>query len=182
MRIFSIVKESIVDGPGLRTAIFFQGCTHGCPGCHNPLSHDFEGGEEYSLEELISIIDSDKLSTGVTFSGGDPLDQIRDISHGLELVKLAALVKSRKKNLGMYTGYTIKQVTSFSAPGVPIYPALFPLLDWIVTEPFVESKKSIECAFRGSTNQRIYRPESIQNGRDILRFTDITEQWDKNIF
>ena len=88
MRIYSIEKESIVDGPGLRTVIFFQGCGHGCPGCHNPETHQFEGGQQYTPQRILEIIDSDKLSTGVTFSGGDPVYQIMDEDTKAELFKL----------------------------------------------------------------------------------------------
>ena len=180
MRIYSIVKESIVDGPGLRTAIFFQGCTHGCPGCHNPESHDFNGGEEYSLEELIKIIDDDKLSTGVTFSGGDPLDQFRSSHCGLDLILLASAVRARGLNLGMYTGYTIDQM--YDLIHSPLHSQLFAHLNWVVTEPFIESKKSIECAFRGSTNQQVYRPEFAHSPDDSPRFVNITDYWDTSIF
>ena len=187
MRIFNIVKESIVDGPGLRTTIFFQGCTHGCLGCHNPESHDFNGGEEYSLDELIAIIESDKLSTGLTFSGGDPLDQFRSTQTGVDLSILALTFKERGRNVGLYTGYTLDQVKEILEPGKISQTALFAALDWVVTEPFIESKRSIECAFRGSTNQRVYRPEVIPPGLRKMTdpgptFIDITEQWDKGIF
>lgn len=44
LRISGIEPESIVDGPGIRMTIFVQGCPHHCPHCHNPQTHDFNGG------------------------------------------------------------------------------------------------------------------------------------------
>ncbi|MFQ7102425.1 MAG: 4Fe-4S cluster-binding domain-containing protein, partial [Anaerovoracaceae bacterium] len=48
LRLAGIVRESIVDGPGIRFTVFCQGCPHGCPGCHNPETHDFKGGSDCS--------------------------------------------------------------------------------------------------------------------------------------
>ena len=184
MQIFSIVKESIVDGPGLRTVIFFQGCGHGCPGCHNPESHSFSGGEKYSPQQILEIIDSDKLSTGVTFSGGDPIYQITNEITKAELLKLTLGIKQRKLNLGLYTGFKIEELETMCDQRVS---SVVTLCDWIVAEPFIESKKSIECAFRGSTNQRIYSPAlnsptygyaaELATGHSKY-FVDITTQWD----
>ena len=56
MRIAGIVQESIVDGPGLRVAVFTQGCVHNCPGCHNPETHDTAGGREMSVQEAAEEI------------------------------------------------------------------------------------------------------------------------------
>ena len=55
-RIAGMVKHSSVDGPGVRFTVFFQGCPHHCPGCHNPETWDPAGGEEISLDELIEEI------------------------------------------------------------------------------------------------------------------------------
>ena len=53
LRIAGTVGESIVDGPGFRFTIFTQGCPHGCEGCHNPQTHDFNGG---------IVVDTDPVS------------------------------------------------------------------------------------------------------------------------
>ena len=72
IRLAGIVKESVVDGPGIRMVIFVQGCPHGCIGCHNPGSHDPAGGYESTTEELIAALPDGKLISGVTLSGGEP--------------------------------------------------------------------------------------------------------------
>lgn len=71
MRILDIVPGTSVDGPGLRTSIYFAGCSHQCPGCHNPQSWDFAGGREMSIDEIMDIVDENGFD--VTLSGGDPM-------------------------------------------------------------------------------------------------------------
>ena len=73
LRVLHIVEGTSVDGPGLRTSIYLAGCNHHCPGCHNPQSWDFKGGEERTLDELMEVIAYNEAP--VTLSGGDPLQQ-----------------------------------------------------------------------------------------------------------
>ena len=75
LRIAGTVNDSIVDGPGIRFTVFTQGCPHGCPGCHNPQTHDFSGGTVTDTDELLEKIKSNPLLDGVTFSGGEPFAQ-----------------------------------------------------------------------------------------------------------
>lgn len=72
LRISGIIKDSIVDGPGLRFVVFTQGCNHNCLGCHNPQTHDLKGGYEISVSELAEIMAEQRLIRGVTLSGGEP--------------------------------------------------------------------------------------------------------------
>ena len=65
-------SDSIVDGEGIRTVIWTQGCSHNCPGCHNPATHDFKGGFLTDTDEINKELSSLKAQTGITFSGGDP--------------------------------------------------------------------------------------------------------------
>ena len=102
LRIAGIEPESFVDGPGIRMTIFTQGCHHNCPGCQNPQTHDFNGGHFIDIEEILSMIDENPLLDGITFSGGDPMDQ------ALALVPLAREIKERGLNLVIFTGYTFE--------------------------------------------------------------------------
>ena len=70
-----IVSDSIVDGPGYRFTVFVQGCPHGCPGCHNPQTHDIVGGYEADTEELLKELAANTLEQGITLSGGEPFCQ-----------------------------------------------------------------------------------------------------------
>ena len=79
-RIFKIESMGLLDGPGIRMVIFFQGCPLRCKFCHNPESHLFSGGEVVSSEELLKKILRyrpyfERSGGGVTFSGGEPLFQ-----------------------------------------------------------------------------------------------------------
>ena len=75
MRIAGLVEESIVDGPGFRMAVFAQGCHIHCPGCHNPETHDPEGGREADTEDMIAKMRQNPLLDGITLTGGDPFLQ-----------------------------------------------------------------------------------------------------------
>ena len=104
LRIAGIEPESFVDGPGIRLTVFTQGCHHNCPGCQNPQTHDFEGGHFIEREAIITMIKENPLLDGVTFSGGDPMDQ------AAALIPLAREIKERGLNLVIFTGYTYEQL------------------------------------------------------------------------
>ena len=150
MRIAGIVNDSIVDGPGLRYTIFSQGCSHNCPGCHNPETHSFDGGFEIDTESIISEISKNPLLSGVTFSGGDPIEQ------PAPFLELAKAIKKMNLNIWMYTGYTYEELTSMQDP---IIQELLSYVDVIVDGPYIESKRQLDLEFRGSSNQRIIKRE-----------------------
>lgn len=160
MRIANTISDSIVDGPGLRLTVFTQGCPHGCPGCHNPDTHDPAGGREVSLEELESLLDRNPLLTGLTLSGGDPFEQAEACA------ELAARARARGLNVWTYTGYTYEQLTGAAHPD---WEALLAQTDVLVDGPFVLSLKSYGARFRGSTNQRLVDvPASRRAGQAVL--------------
>lgn len=158
IRIAGVVRESITDGPGLRFTVFTQGCPHHCPGCHNPETHDFEGGQLTEHTRILAEIDKNPLLAGVTLSGGDPVCQAAAI------LPLARAVKERGLSLWMYTGYTFEQLLQQDED----VKALVALCDRIVDGPFIEAKRSLELHFRGSTNQRIIDvPRTLCEGRVV---------------
>ena len=144
LRIAGTIGESIVDGPGIRYVVFTQGCPHGCPGCHNPQTHDFAGGKEISVEVLLADITKNPFVKAVTLSGGEPFCQ------PAALAELAAPLKAKDYHLMCYTGYTFEQLLE-KPDALP----LLEQLDLLVDGPFVESRKNIELRFRGSDNQRV---------------------------
>ena len=101
-------KDSVVDGFGVRTVIWTQGCSHNCPFCQNPQTHDFNGGAEFTLEEIFEEIDELKNQDGITFSGGDPMFQIEPV---LEIAKYA---KKKGLNIWCYTGFTYEKLLEMS--------------------------------------------------------------------
>ena len=80
VRLAGVIKESIVDGPGIRMTVFTQGCPHHCEGCHNPETWDFEGGFDCEIEKLINTAKKDPLLQGLTFSGGEPFAQAKPLA------------------------------------------------------------------------------------------------------
>ena len=160
MRIANTVNDSIVDGHGLRYAVFTQGCPHHCPGCHNPDTHDPAGGREESLEALIAGLDKNPLAEGITLSGGEPFFQ------AAACAELARMTHARGKNVWTYTGYTYEQILKKNDPA---WNALLAETDVLVDGPFLEKEQSYELHFRGSRNQRLIDvPASGRAGRVVL--------------
>lgn len=146
IRLSGIEKESIVDGPGLRYVLFSQGCIHKCPGCHNPQTHGFTGGETYEIEDLVREIEENPLLSGVTFSGGDPFNQAEAFN------VLAETVRKKGMNIWSYTGYTIEELRSSKDP---FQKSLLDQVDVLVEGRFVQSLRTLSKPFAGSSNQRI---------------------------
>lgn len=142
IRIAGVEPESVVDGDGIRFAIFFQGCERNCRGCHNPATHALDGGKLVDTAELIDAFKKNPLLTGITLTGGEPLLQI---PAALELAKAA-------KNFGLdvwcYTGYVLEEIPSAASE-------LLKNIDVLVDGEYVEELRDLDLAFRGSKNQRI---------------------------
>lgn len=170
--LYGTVPDSIVDGPGLRYAVFVQGCSHGCPGCHNPESQPAEGGTETTLAALLADIRANGLAHDVTLSGGEPFEQPKACA------ALAAELKRNGYGIWCYTGYLYDDLAGRAeaartqqaqreeagltgnalTEGIADDLAVGDLLDSIdvlVDGPFVESRKSLELKWCGSSNQRL---------------------------
>lgn len=148
LKLAGTVNDSIVDGPGIRFTIFVQGCPHRCKGCHNPQTHDFDGGETVTVESLLEKVRENPLLDGVTFSGGEPFCQAK------QLFDLGAEIKKSGMNIVTYTGYTFEYLTE-NANSENFYNELLSVTDYLVDGPFELDKRDILLKFRGSSNQRI---------------------------
>ena len=153
-----IVQDSIVDGPGIRTTIFSQGCPHHCEGCHNPETWVFGCGTPMDEETIVGIVRSNPLCRGVTFSGGEPFAQ----SEGF--AKLARLLKERGYEVASYSGYTFEELLAGSEDQKELLQAI----DILIDGPYLQSQRSLELVFRGSKNQRILDvPKSLAAGKAV---------------
>lgn len=157
LQVIDIVEGTSVDGPGLRTSIYFAGCTHHCPGCHNPQSWDSAAGKPTQIDDILAVIDENGFN--VTFSGGDPFFQAEGV---------ALLAKRIRDELGKtiwcYTGYLWEQVTQ-----IPRFAPLLANIDVLVDGRFELAKRDTSLRFRGSANQRIILvPQSLQAGQPLL--------------
>ena len=159
IRIFGTAEDSIVDGPGIRFAVFTQGCPHHCPGCHNPESHPFEGGRTVDTAQIIAQMTQNPLLDGLTLSGGDPMCQPEAC---LELTKGA---KAAGLNVWCYTGYTWEALLRENDPARM---ALLQAVDVLVDGPFILAQRSLELKFCGSRNQRLIDvPRSLTAGEVV---------------
>jgi len=146
LKIAGTVNDSIVDGPGFRFTIFVQGCPHKCRGCHNPQTHDFNGGKIVSFDELLKKIKNNPLLDGVTFSGGEPFCQAHELS------LLAMEIKKLGLNIITYTGYDFEYL--YQNRNINGYGELLKNTDILIDGRFIEELKDWKIKFRGSSNQR----------------------------
>lgn len=163
IRLAGKVSESIVDGTGFRYAIFTQGCPHKCEGCHNPQTHDFNGGHIEDTDDILREILRDPLLDGVTFSGGEPFCQC------VPLANLADKIhKTSGLNIISYTGFTYEYLIE-NSNGENYFFDLLSKLDFLVDGKFEKDKRSLELRFRGSSNQRfIDVQQSLKSGKTVV--------------
>lgn len=151
LKVAGFAKNSIVDGPGVRYVIFTQGCYHKCEGCQNPQTHNPNEGKLIDISEILDEILGSTMIEGVTFSGGEPFLQAD------ALAELAVRIKRADKELSIicYTGYTYEEITKIIDSGVLSYFKLLTNVDYLIDGRFEQDKASLNCNWRGSTNQRI---------------------------
>jgi anaerobic ribonucleoside-triphosphate reductase activating protein len=163
--------DSIVDGEGIRTVIWTQGCPHNCKGCHNPETHDFNGGFEVDIDDIKKELDSLQNQDGITLSGGDPFAQPE------ACYEIAKYAKELGLNVWCYTGFTYELLLMMAAKK-EIYLKLLQNIDVLIDGRFVIELRSLSTKFRGSSNQRVIDvKKSLDSGEVTLvskyRSTDI---------
>ena len=151
-----ITTDSVVDGEGLRSVVWCQGCIHNCPGCHNPETHPFDKGFLREVSEVCSDIASLEFQDGITLSGGDPFCQID------ACLEIAKFCHSINLNVWCYTGYKIEALL-IRAKKEKKLKEFLENIDVLVDSPFILELKSYDVPFRGSSNQRL-----IDSKRSVL--------------
>lgn len=150
--------DSIVDGPGIRTVVWTQGCSHNCEGCHNPTTHDFKGGFSVSTDEVNQELDTLLGQQGITLSGGDPMFQAKACA------EIAKHAKEIGLNVWCYTGFTYEEVLKSKD-----MLELLKYVDVLVDGKFDIKEFSLNLDFRGSRNQRIIDVQaSLKENKVIL--------------
>lgn len=147
------IAESITDGPGVRSVLFVQGCPHHCKGCHNPNTWSFDKNKEVTVGAVFAKITENGLINGVTFSGGEPMEQ------SVALLELAKLCKEKGYNVMMYTGYVYEDIKD---------DPIFEYIDYVVDGPFKIALRSLDCLYRGSKNQRIIDVQQSRKCNDVI--------------
>ncbi len=161
LRLAGIIRESIVDGPGIRFTVFAQGCPRRCPGCHNPQTWSFEGGFAAEPGQIVAEMKKDPLVSGLTLSGGEPFGQ------AAAMAELARAAGEAGYHVLCYTGYLYEELLALAGED-PATLALLRHIDVLIDGPFVQALKSYELRFRGSSNQRIIDvPASLRAGHAV---------------
>lgn len=156
LSVIDISEGTSVDGPGLRTSIYFAGCVHQCPGCHNPQTWDINQGKPTSIDDLLEVIKYNEFP--VTFSGGDPFFQ------ATEVAELARRIKQELNlNIWCYTGYLWENLLKHEE-----FMPLLQNIDVIVDGPFIQAHRDISLLFRGSGNQRIIDVQESLRKNEIV--------------
>lgn len=162
VRLAGLVPQSIVDGPGLRLAVFSQGCSHACPGCQNPHTHAMRGGREYEITGILADFDRNPLLAGITLSGGEPF------ARPGELWPLAEAVRLRGKDVWCYSGYTFEQILARADRDDDVRD-LCAQIDVLVDGRFELRQRTLDLPYRGSANQRLVdMRRSLRAGRVVL--------------
>ena len=161
IKLAGIAAETIVDGPGIRMAIYAQGCPHRCAGCHNPETLPFEGGTEYTVQQILDMAAANPLLDGLTFSGGEPFAQSAAFG------ELAVRAKERGLDIWVYTGYRFEQIADYKLQitNKDDIDRLLHNIDVLVDGQYIEARKSPLLRFRGSDNQRLVNvKKSLERG------------------
>jgi len=180
MRLAGIQRDSITNGIGIRDVIFFQGCNRRCEGCHNPETWKLDGGEEYTVDEVINML-SDSTND-VTIAGGEPLLQFE------ELLQLCGRLNRVGKNIWLYTGHTLKIVElkypswrmfdlgtsknphldNYNSSDLDVF-MLSGVVDVLIDGEYMHELRDPNLLFRGSSNQRLIDlPKSVQRSEIVL--------------
>ena len=149
----------MLNGEGLRVVLWLAGCEHHCKNCHNPETHDPNGGIKLTneaLDELFECLDKDYIK-GLTLSGGDPLYP----DNRYEIGQLCKLVKEfyPQKDIWLYTGYTYEQVKHLK---------VMKYIDVLVDGRFVEELADVNYPWAGSTNQRVINVKASLKQKEVI--------------
>lgn len=144
IEVFGIEKSSMVNGKGIRYTIFTQGCKHFCPGCHNKDSWESGKGVKVKFKDIYNdIYERRNFIDGVSFSGGEPLEQYQSILLLAKLIK-----KDFNLTIWLWTGHTFEFLNDY-------YSELLTYVDVIIDRKYDQNKPT-ENPYKGSSNQRMW--------------------------
>ena len=149
MNYAQIRKFDVTNGPNVRCSLFVSGCTNKCPGCFNSELSDFNYGKLWTkeTEDLFISYAKDDNIFGVNFLGGDPMDQVNEVSL-LNLLKRINL--EVKKPIWLWSGYTYEEIINNEKKL-----ELLKEVDVLIDGRFILEKRDLMLKYRGSSNQRV---------------------------
>ena len=163
MQYHNITKDDMLNGDGLRVVLWVAGCGHACPGCHNPITWDAEGGllfDQAAKNELFTELGKDYIS-GITFSGGDPLFP----GNREEISELCREIRQKfpDKTIWLYTGSLWEEIQQYE---------IIHYLDVCVDGEFQVDKKEVRLKWKGSSNQRVIDVQASLRENRVVLYTE----------
>ncbi len=169
MNYAAIKKTDVANGPGVRVSLFVSGCTHACKGCFNREAWDFNYGEPFTAEteEVILEALSHDYIRGFSVLGGEPMEPS---NRGIVLELLRKVREAYpEKSIWCYTGYDYEEdLLQWIAEGDETVGELLELTDVLVDGEFMEEKRDLRLAFRGSGNQRLIDMKATKNAGHVV--------------
>lgn len=159
MNYHMIRTDDMLNGDGLRVVLFVSGCEHECDGCHNPETHDLNGGREFtddSMKEVLNELSNDYIS-GFTISGGDPLlyENLPCVYDIIDAVKKSY----PNKTIWLYTGYKLKrndfENIDTGWDNSLLRNQILRKCDIVCDGRFVKDLADVNLPWVGSSNQRV---------------------------
>ena len=173
MNYADLKKTDIANGPGVRVSLFVSGCTHGCPGCFNPETWDFQFGQLFTqktMDTLLAALAPEHIR-GLSLLGGEPLhpDNQKTVLEVVRRVREAF----PHKTVWCYTGYLYENLVQGQVGDPETVRALLEGIDVLVDGPFVEAQKNLGLRFRGSDNQRILLASASLAAGELVFWKDV---------
>lgn len=147
INVAEFVPSTASEGPGLRFALWVQGCPLRCPYCCNPEMLSFDKHNWVLVTDLVDMIVQTKGIEGVTFLGGEPFAQ----AAGLAL--LAQKLKSYQLSIMVFTGFTKSYIEKQNRAD---WQAFMQQIDILVDGPYVQKQQTNSIRWVGSSNQKVY--------------------------
>jgi len=159
MRYAGLIKNDMVNGKNICVSFFVQGCNIHCPGCHNPQTWDFDGGEELPkniLDQIDSAITANGIQRNFSILGGEPFAE-QNITLTYTIL---SHVRQKFPDITIYawTGYKIEDLWKRDA----ITKNTIKLVNVLIDGPFIKEQRDVTLSLRGSRNQRI-----LYKGKDF---------------
>lgn len=147
LNVADVRHRSQVNGPGLRSVVWVQGCSRKCPGCINPHTHAHKPVKLLDPEELGHKLANIKDTIGITMSGGEPFEQAQACAI------LAETIKAAGKSVMVFTGFSFEELKESTEPSVRRF---LKTIDLIIAGPFVQELKCESKFWRASSNQTVH--------------------------
>jgi len=158
LNLAALLKGTRMVGPGLRDAVWVQGCSIRCPGCANQAYLAHERRVLMPVERLLAHLEARRgRIEGLSVLGGEPTEQpeaVAALLRGAQALGLSTV---------LFTGRTLA-----SLQRDPACAALLAHTDLLIDGPYLESQKDLTLHWRGSRNQRLLRLTDRFRPEDLL--------------